>query len=223
MAKEKQLPTFDLINKFHEGQAKNAEVQVKYRQGEDEAKALVQALNYRYEQALKASVTENADNEKLIDELAEQLDTAEKDLSKKKRKAKVAEAVNKNTVTRNDILRGLSIYQSEYQRDVIQPKLKELRKKKEEYISEYLELKQIIDHFDKEAKSSYFAVKPDAASVPYSVGFVSKARKASKSLTEKDLIELSQGKQPSSLSPIMKAVKENNGHIHYIIDEEENR
>ncbi|MEH7439545.1 hypothetical protein V7182_18875 [Neobacillus drentensis] len=224
MAKAKQLPTFELINKYNEETEKQHEVAAKHREEVTHAQALVQALNFRYEEAVKDAVVNNADNAQLVDELSEQLTKAERDLANKKRMQQVAASYNKRTITRKDVERELKTFQNTYQSEVMKPAMKELRKAKEAYISAYLDCARKVAHFDEQARHAFITVNPSykGYNVPYSVGFTTRDDVSSKSLTDADLRELSRGLQPSSLKPLMRAVREASGRIYYVPVEGDN-
>jgi hypothetical protein len=214
--KTAKLPTFDLIEN-----EKSLELQEKLAQQVTQAQALVNALDYRYGEEVRAAVIENKENAELLDELSAQLDKAKRDLDRAKRMQQVGNNVNSRTVSKQDIENGLRAYQNMYQTEVIKPSEKELRKAKEAYIAAFLEHDRKIRFFDEQARAAYLAVNPSAISIPYGVGFGTIQNVSHKCITSDDLRVLEQGQQPSSLKPMMKLVEDENGHSHYVpVDEE---
>lgn len=218
----KALPTFDLINTYNEESAKQFELMQKHQDELNEAQALVNALNYRYENELRSSVVDGKDNEKELSEIADQLEEAERKLSQAKRKQNVASSLNKRSVTEQDILQGLSVYQSEYQKDVVEPLVKEVRKAKEAYINAFLAVENAVRHFQAQADAAYSTVKPNSPSgAPLSVGIGTQDNIVHKCITSDDLHYLARGQKPKSLAPRVKTVKNEKGHISYVPLEED--
>jgi hypothetical protein len=200
-AAQKELPVFDLINEYNAETAKRYEQLEKYAKDVTEAQALFNALNYRYEEAVKAAVIEGKDG-KEAEELSEQLDAAERKLKNAKRMQLAAQQLNSRKVTAEHILQGLAAYKASYDSEVIKPSEKELRKAKEAYINAELEHMRKIKHFEDEVNAAYLTVKPNTiGGAPFSVGFGTYDNRAHKTITEQDVRELRQGKKPSSLAP----------------------
>jgi hypothetical protein len=219
-----KLPTFDLINKFNEETQQQLALTEKNKQQVDEVQALINALEYRYEQELKKLVAEGKDSSEQLDQLSEQLSKAERDLANKKRMQQVARSINKRSISKEDVERELRDFQNKYQSEIVNPSEKELRKAKEAYINAFLEHKQKLDHFENVARSAFFTINPSYSvySIPYEVGFKTQDNIRNKCITDEDLDALAQGKQPNSLKPLTKAVKGENGHFIYVPIEGEN-
>jgi hypothetical protein len=218
--KQEQLPTFELINEYNAETGKHLKQLEKYSKNLNEAQALVNALNYRYEEALKAAVMEGKDGEELQN-LSEQLDAAEQKLKNIRRIQLVAQQLNSRKITEQDIIEGLKDYKVGYQDEVIEPSEKELRKLKLAYINAELEHMRKIKHFQEQANAAYLTIKPNTVgNAPFSVGFDTSDNRRHKTITERDLIELAQGRKPSSLDPRTKPVKIN-GVIQYVPLEED--
>jgi multidrug efflux pump subunit AcrA (membrane-fusion protein) len=225
MTKEKQLPTFEGINKYNEETQAQQALSQKHAAQVNEAQALVSSLEYLYEQELKKVVTEGKDGSEQLEQLSEQLNKAERDLSNKKRMQQVARSVGKRSVSKEDIEQQLRAFQNRYQSEVIAPSEKELRKFKEAYINAFLEHMNKINHFDNVARSAFFTVNPsyNGYNIPFEVGFKTQDNRRQKLITSEDLTALERGQKPSSLKPLTKTIKDDNGHIHYVpIEEGEN-
>jgi hypothetical protein len=214
---------FELIEKYNEETAKTYELQSKVSKQVSEAQALVSVLTYRHEQALKAAVLDNAENQELVDELSEQLHKAKRDLENKKKAQQIASLEgSKRTITDVDVMQGLADYQRQYQIEIIAPALRQLRKAKEAYINEFLDVMRKIQYFDEQTQAAYLTIKPNTiGKPPYSVGFGTLDNVKHKCLTDADLLELGRGQKPNSLKPIKKPVKNAKGHIVFVpVDEE---
>jgi hypothetical protein len=215
-----QLPKFELIDKYREETQQQLAKQKEYTDKVTQAQALVNALDIRIKLAIDEAVNKGADNRELLTQLKKEkaatlleLDTI--------REMKQAAAVNKRTVTPEDIQRGLAAYQNEYQSEVIAPALKQLRKVKEVYIAEYLEIMRKIKHFEEQAQAAYLTIKPNTiGKPPYSVGFGTQQNVNHKCITDTDLHEMARGQKPKSLEPIKKAVRNNDGKIVFVPVEE---
>lgn len=209
MTKEKKLPTFQILDTYNAETAKGFEVQSQYRKKITEAQGLLNALNFRYEAAVKAAVLEGKNNSTELEEISEQLEKAERDLSNKKRMQQVVQLVNKRTVTVEDVDREFKLFRNEYQNEVIKKSEKELRKAKEFYITTYLEHTSKINHFDEQARTVVNTINPNTIGVPYSVGFKTQDNIRHKCITGEDLHALKRGMKPLSLQPRKQPVQRN--------------
>ena len=216
-----QRPKFEPIEKYNAETQQQLAKQKEYADKVRVAEQLVNALDIRYQQAVKAAVENGEDNRELLTSLKKEKVAALVELENSKEMQKAA-AASKRTVTAEDILKGLSVYQHEFQKAIIEPAIKKQRKTKEDYIRDSLDVKDKVKFFEEQVRAAYLTIKPKTiGNPPYSVGYKTQQNIKHKSITEADLIELARGLKPTSLKPLTKPVKDTNGRIVFVPVEEE--
>jgi hypothetical protein len=191
---------FTLLNDYHneaqQQQAKRAE----YTNRVTEQEALVNALEFRYRDAIKRAVTSNEDTTQEVAEINAQLAAVKTELANRKNMLDIVRSVQKRTITTADLDRDFRAYRQQYQNSVIQPLIEQLRTHKVEYLKAELALQEKIKDFSDTARLVTMTINPRSVSVPYSVGYKDTPQREYASVTEFDLRSLQRGIVPTSIA-----------------------
>ncbi|MFD2213747.1 hypothetical protein [Metabacillus endolithicus] len=198
--KERKLPTFELLNQYHEETEKNRKRTAEYAESVREKEALVQALKVKRDNAVKSSVVEGVSKDKELEEVNEQLTKAESDLTIAKQKYEVARHIGSRTITLKDLENAFKAWSNEYQEEYVEAAIEEQRKAKELYVEKSLEIARIRAHYEELARTVTFLVHPKAITTLYRLnGYGTRQREQYAMISDFDNEQLLRGVVPRSI------------------------
>lgn len=193
------LPKYELFEQYNQEKQQSLQVQQEYAEKVNIAEALVKALEYRYNEAIKKAVAEGTDNRQEIVKIKKEQSAAIVDLEYAREMQRAARTINSGTITLEDVKNGLDSYKAQFQKEYIDPKIEELEEIKIKYLRKFIEIQRCEKFFDNEVRAAYFTVNPKAISVPYSVGIGNQQRVDKVCITSNDLRSLERGEVPNSV------------------------
>jgi altronate dehydratase len=195
------LPKYGLLEKYNEERQQGLQVQQNYAEKVNVAEALVKALEYRYNEAVREVVAEGTDNRQELAKIKKEKSAAIADLEHAREIQRVARTINSNGITIEDLRIGLKEYQRKFQNGQIDPEVDKLEKIKIEYLKQFIEIQRRIKFFEDEARKAFNTVNPryGGYSIPYSVGFGTQSAMGKACITSYDLQTLQRGELPNSV------------------------
>jgi pyruvate-formate lyase len=193
------LPRYELFEKYNEEKQQGLQVQQEYAEKVTVAEALVKALEYRYNEAIKKAIAEGTDNRQELTKIKKEQSAAIADLEHAREIQKAARTVNSGTITLEDVKNGIQTYKEQFQKEYIEPDVEKLEQLKIEYLKQFILIQRRIKFFEDEARNAYFTVNPKAISLPYSVGIGTQQRVDKVCVTSDDLNSLQRGLVPNSV------------------------